>query len=113
MPESAPLIGLGAGKEKVSVDLDPDSPPALISAGTGGGKSTILRCITCQFIHNGALAYVLDLKRISHIWARGVPGVTYCRDTAEIARVADRRCSHGCGEPKASRGPRSRATVAG
>ncbi|MGW1794259.1 hypothetical protein ACWCO0_25855 [Streptomyces tubercidicus] len=28
--------------------------------------------------------YVLDFKRISHTWARGVPGVTYCRDIAEI-----------------------------
>ncbi|MFF0108682.1 hypothetical protein [Streptomyces hirsutus] len=87
MPESAPLIGLGAGKKKVSVDLDADSPHVLISAGTGGGKSTILRCITCQFIHNGAYAYVLDFKRISHTWARGVPGVTYCRDIAEIHAV--------------------------
>ncbi|WP_236246972.1 helicase HerA domain-containing protein [Streptomyces sp. CC210A] len=84
MPESAPLIGFGAGKKKVSVDLDADSPHVLISAGTGGGKSTILRCITCQFIHNGAHAFVLDFKRISHTWARGVPGVTYCRDIAEI-----------------------------
>ncbi|GAA0898097.1 MULTISPECIES: pRL2-11 [Streptomyces violaceusniger group] len=84
MPESAPLIGLGANKKKVSVDLDHDSPHVLISAGTGGGKSTILRCICCQFIHHGALAYVLDYKRISHTWARDVPGVTYCRDIAEI-----------------------------
>lgn len=83
MPESAPLIGLGADKKKVSVDLDHDSPHVLISAGTGGGKSTILRCVCCQFIHHGALA-VLDCKRISHTWARGVPGVTYCRDIAEI-----------------------------
>ncbi|MFB6945619.1 hypothetical protein ACFWGL_40110 [Streptomyces sp. NPDC060286] len=82
MPESAPLIGLGAGKKKVSVDLDVDSSHVLISASSGGGKSTILRCITCQFIHNGA--YVLDFKRMSHTWARGVPGVTYCRDIAEI-----------------------------
>ncbi|MFB6876384.1 pRL2-11 [Streptomyces sp. NPDC056323] len=84
MPESAPLIGLGSGKKKVSVDLDHDSPHVLISAGTGGGKSTILRAICCQFVHNGALAYVLDFKRISHTWARGVPGVTYCRDIGEI-----------------------------
>ncbi|MEN8655442.1 pRL2-11 [Streptomyces sp. 21So2-11] len=84
MPESAPLIGLGAAKKKVSVDLDADSPHVLIAAGSGGGKSTILRCITCRFIHNGALAFVLDFKRISHSWARGVPGVTYCRDIAEI-----------------------------
>ncbi|MGW1974240.1 helicase HerA domain-containing protein [Streptomyces sp. NPDC001889] len=84
MPESAPLIGLGSGRKKVSVDLDADSPHVLISAGTGGGKSTILRTICCQFIHHGAQAFVLDFKRISHTWARGVPGVTYCRDIADI-----------------------------
>ncbi|MBC9729305.1 helicase HerA domain-containing protein [Streptomyces sp. TRM68367] len=84
MPESAPLIGCGAGNRKVSVDLDDDSPHVLVSAGTGGGKSTILRTITCQFIRNGAHAFVLDFKRISHVWARGVPGMTYCRDIADI-----------------------------
>ncbi|MEU0942319.1 pRL2-11 [Streptomyces canus] len=82
--ESAPVIGVGSGGKAVSVDLDADSPHVLISAGTGGGKSTILRCICCQFVHNGALAFVLDFKRISHTWARGVPGVTYCCDIAEI-----------------------------
>ncbi len=82
--ESAPLIGLGAGRKTVSVDLDHDSPHVLISAGTGGGKSTILRTIACQFLHNGAEAHILDFKRISHTWARGVPGVNYCRDIADI-----------------------------
>ncbi|MEV6357897.1 pRL2-11 [Streptomyces hydrogenans] len=84
VPESAPLIGLGAGKKKVSVDLDHDSPHVLISAGTGGGKSTILRTIACQFLHNGAQAHILDFKRISHTWARGIPGVNYCRDISDI-----------------------------
>ncbi|MFH8628010.1 pRL2-11 [Streptomyces vietnamensis] len=83
-PESAPLIGLGAGGKTVSVDLDHDSPHVLISAGTGGGKSTILRTIACQFLHNGAQAHILDFKRISHTWARGIPGVNYCRDIADI-----------------------------
>ncbi|MFD4371074.1 pRL2-11 [Streptomyces sp. NPDC058486] len=84
VPESAPLIGLGAGRKKVSVDLDHDSPHVLISAGTGGGKSTILRSIACQFLHNGAQAHILDFKRISHTWARGIPGVHYSRDIADI-----------------------------
>ncbi|MFI2739480.1 helicase HerA domain-containing protein [Streptomyces sp. NPDC018711] len=83
-PESAPLIGLGAGRKTVSVDLDHDSPHVLISAGTGGGKSTILRTIACQFLRNGAQAHILDLKRISHTWARGIPGVHCCRDIADI-----------------------------
>lgn len=47
----------------LSVDLDHDSPHVLISAGAGGGKSTILRCITCQFVHNGALAEILFMGR--------------------------------------------------
>ncbi|MEV0449782.1 DUF87 domain-containing protein [Streptomyces sp. NPDC050600] len=84
VPESAPLIGLGAGNKTVCVDLDHDSPHVLISAGTGGGKSTILRAIACQFLHNGAEAFILDYKRISHGWARGIPGVSYCRDIADI-----------------------------
>lgn len=83
-PESAPLIGLGSGRTGVAVDLDAESPHVLVSAGTGGGKSVILRTIACQLLHHGALVYVLDFKRISHLWARGVPGATYCRDIAEI-----------------------------
>ncbi|MGK5543373.1 helicase HerA domain-containing protein [Streptomyces sp. URMC 127] len=84
MPEPAPLIGLGSSGKRVSVDLDAESPHVLVSAGTGGGKSVILRTIAAQLIRNGAQAFVLDYKRISHPWARGVPGVTYCRDIAEI-----------------------------
>ncbi|MER6914610.1 hypothetical protein ABT354_23295 [Streptomyces sp. NPDC000594] len=80
----ASLIGLGSGRKKVSADLDADSPHVLISAGIGGGKSTILRTACCQFVHHGAEAFVLDFKWISHTWARGVPGVTYCRDIAVI-----------------------------
>ncbi|MGA5134471.1 pRL2-11 [Streptomyces blastmyceticus] len=83
-PEPAPLIGLGSGNRTVSVNLDDDSPHVLVAAGTGGGKSVILRTIASQLIRNGALTYILDFKRISHPWARGVPGVTYCRDIFEI-----------------------------
>ncbi|MEV4927082.1 hypothetical protein [Streptomyces roseoverticillatus] len=84
MPEPAPLIGLGSLGKRISVDLDAESPHVLVSAGAGGGKSVILRTIAAQLIRNGARAFVLDYKRISHPWARGVPGVTYCRDIAEI-----------------------------
>jgi hypothetical protein len=34
VPESAPLIGLGAQRTRVCVDLDDDSPHILVSAGT-------------------------------------------------------------------------------
>ncbi|MGW6360318.1 pRL2-11 [Streptomyces sp. NPDC055092] len=83
-PESAPIIGIGAGGRPVSVDLDAESPHILVNASTGGGKSVTLRCIACQMLHHGSLVYVLDTKRISHPWASGLPGVTYCRDVADI-----------------------------
>ncbi|MGW0703029.1 pRL2-11 [Streptomyces sp. NPDC002867] len=83
-PESAPLIGLTRGHKVVSVDLDAESPHVLVSAGTGGGKSVILRTIASQLIHYGARAYILDFKRVSHLWARGVKNVEYCRDIADI-----------------------------
>ncbi|MGW5609477.1 helicase HerA domain-containing protein [Streptomyces sp. NPDC003753] len=83
-PESAPLIGIGTGGKTVSVDLDADSPHILVNASTGGGKSVTLRCITCQVLHHGSQAFILDYKRISHPWARGIPGVTYCAGIADI-----------------------------
>ncbi|WJV51712.1 pRL2-11 [Streptomyces flavofungini] len=83
-PESAPVIGIGAGAKAIGVDLDAESPHILVNASTGGGKSVTLRTITCQMLHHGAQASVLDYKRISHPWARGLPGVTYCADIADI-----------------------------
>lgn len=82
--ESAPIIGFGAGGRIVSVDLDAESPHILVNASTGGGKSVTLRCIACQMLHHGSRVFVLDTKRISHPWARGLPGVTYCADIADI-----------------------------
>ncbi|MFG2630018.1 helicase HerA domain-containing protein [Streptomyces sp. NPDC048473] len=82
--ESAPIIGFGAGGQIVSVDLDAESPHILVNASTGGGKSVTLRCIACQMLHHGSLVIVLDTKRISHPWAHGIDGVTYCRDIADI-----------------------------
>ncbi|MGW3209043.1 hypothetical protein [Streptomyces sp. NPDC001135] len=43
-----------------------------------------LCCIVCQMLHHGSLVFVLDTKRISHPWAHGIDGVTYCRDIADI-----------------------------
>ncbi len=84
MPEPSPLIGIGPKGKKVSVDLDAESPHILVSASTGGGKSVITRTMSVQMLHNGARMTVLDFKRHSHKWARGLPQVHYCRDIAEI-----------------------------
>ncbi|WP_332010683.1 pRL2-11 [Streptomyces uncialis] len=82
--ESAPVIGIGSGGRVVCVDLDAESPHILVNASTGGGKSVTLRTIACQMLHHGSLVFVLDTKRISHPWAHGIDGVTYCRDIADI-----------------------------
>ncbi|MFK8851673.1 pRL2-11 [Streptomyces sp. Ac-502] len=83
-PESAPLIGIGASGRTVAVDLDAESPHILINASPGGGKSVTMRGIACQMLHHGARVFVLDYKRISHPWARGIDGATYCADIADI-----------------------------
>jgi hypothetical protein len=58
-----------------------------VSAGTGAGKSNMLRAVTAQLMHHGAALVVLDLKRRSHRWAKGLDGVTYCREVGEIHRA--------------------------
>lgn len=83
-PGSAPIIGIGRNGTAVSADFDADSPHVLVSAGSGGGKSTIVRGLLAQGLHAGAVGAVCDIKRISHSWARSIPNVVYARDIAEI-----------------------------
>ncbi|MFZ3491734.1 helicase HerA domain-containing protein [Streptomyces sp. 5.8] len=84
LPASQVLIGLGTDQQPVCIDLDIDSPHVLVCSGTGGGTSTVLRTLTAQLLHHGGNALILDTKRISQAWASGLPGVTYCRDIADI-----------------------------
>jgi len=81
---SAPVIGLTHGGRAVAVDLDDESPHVLLSAGTGGGKSSTIRAIAAQLMRPGATCWVIDAKRHSHAWLRDVPGVRYFRDIEEI-----------------------------
>jgi hypothetical protein len=83
-PASAPVIGIGRGRGSVGADFDADSPHVLVSAGSGGGKSTIVRLLLCQGLNKGGIGVVCDIKRISHQWARSLPNVIYCRDISEI-----------------------------
>lgn len=86
-PQSSPVIGLGPRGSTVSVDLDSESPHILVSASTGGGKSVITRTMTSQLLHHGAQLAVLDFKRHSHKWAKGLPSVNYARDISDIHDV--------------------------
>ncbi|WP_030592958.1 hypothetical protein [Streptomyces anulatus] len=85
LPVSLVLLGFTTDDgQPVCVDLDTEGPHVLVCTGTGGGATTILRTLTAQLLHRGSHALVLDLKRASQHWASGLPGVTYCRDTADI-----------------------------
>lgn len=85
--ESAPLLGIGPKYSPVSVDLDSESPHILVSASTGGGKSKLTQAIACQLLHNGGQVVILDFKRHSQKWARGLPGVLYVKDISHIHDV--------------------------
>lgn len=81
---TAPLLGIGRNRKIVTADLDNDSPHVMFSMGSGAGKSVATRLIAAQVLHNGGVALVLDVKRISHTWARGLPNVRYCRSIEDI-----------------------------
>ncbi|MFD5110324.1 hypothetical protein [Streptomyces cinereoruber] len=84
LPEGTAPISLSTDGRAIAVDLDADCPHVLVCTSSGGGSTTVLRSLTAQFLHQGAHALVLDPKRISHLWARGLPTVTHRRNVAGI-----------------------------
>lgn len=81
---TAPVLGIGRAGKIRSVDLENDSPHVMFSMGSGAGKSVATRLLAAQILHNGGIVLVLDIKRLSHAWARGLPNVRYCRSDEEI-----------------------------
>jgi hypothetical protein len=81
---TAPVLGIGRARSIVTADLNSDSPHIAVSAGSGGGKSVLTRTVVTQGLHNGDVALMLDVKRISQRWAKGLPNIRYCRTTEEI-----------------------------
>lgn len=70
------IIGIGTHEAIAEINLDHESPHVALSMGTGGGKSSLLRLIVAQLIRHGVERVdIIDPKRISHIWALGIPGV--------------------------------------
>jgi hypothetical protein len=78
------VLGLGPRSVVVDADLDADSPHVGISAGSGGGKSVLIRNIVTHGLHHGSAAVVFDYKRSSHKWAEGLPGVVICKNIDDI-----------------------------
>lgn len=78
------VLGIGKRDKAVKVSLSGDSPHIGLSMGSGAGKSTTARLIAAQLLHKGAILLCLDMKYISHTWAKGLPNVSYARTPEEI-----------------------------
>lgn len=72
-----PFYGIAAGGQGLSIGMHSDTPHLAISAGSGAGKSEMIKCIAMQALHWGWSVIVLDWKEESQDWARGLPGVRY------------------------------------
>lgn len=82
-PEFTFVLGM-LGSEALSVSLKDDSPHLALSAGSGAGKSELIKLLVAQVLHRGWSVLILDWKEESQEWADGLPGVRYVRDIASL-----------------------------
>lgn len=81
--DSVLVLGMGASKKVIGIDLDSESPHVLLSMSTGGGKSDTTALIVAQLVRKGVQRIdIIDPKKVSHNWARGLPGVFIHRHIA-------------------------------
>jgi hypothetical protein len=75
-PDHKLALGIGTSGQLVAIDLDSEAPHIALSMGTGGGKSDTVALIIAILVRKGCERIdVIDPKRVSHNWARGLPGV--------------------------------------
>jgi hypothetical protein len=88
---TAPVLGATKGWAPVTQDIYSDSPHICIGGPTGTGKSTLVRLILGELVHQNVKAKlsptveVWDYKQISQMEFEGLPGVTYARTLDAIA----------------------------
>lgn len=87
LPASEILVGIGRKSANVTFSLEEDSPHILIAASSGIGKSVLAKTIIVQALMSGAVVIVLDKKRTSHPYLRGLPNVLYVKDIKDIHDV--------------------------
>lgn len=88
-PPERPVVGVAVGREVQYADFDNDSPHLAASGGSGTGKSTLFRLLLSKRLSAGGGLVVLDFKKWSHDWARGLPRdrVIYVHRIADIHEV--------------------------
>jgi hypothetical protein len=78
------FIGYGTERAVLDINLDDESPHVAITAGTGGGKTALLRLIIAQLKRQRCERIdIIDPKRVSHNWAKGISGVFIHRTMRE------------------------------
>ena len=93
-PEHRPVIG-GGRTRAITTDFNSEAPHLLASMSTGGGKSELFKSLLAHFMRHGAWVVVLDIKRASQQWLRGLPGVEYHRDLLQMHHALIATCHEG------------------
>lgn len=83
-PAHAPVFGIGPERKTIDFDLKDDSPHIALSMGSGAGKSVLGRSLLVPMLFHGAEAHIMDIKRTSHRWARGMRNVRTYKEVHEI-----------------------------
>jgi hypothetical protein len=82
--EYRPFLGLAGKSTALYAEMISDSPHTALSAGSGAGKSELVKTIIMQALRWGWGVVILDWKEVSHEWAEGLPGVRIIRETPDI-----------------------------
>lgn len=78
------FYGIVAGWQAFSISLTADTPHGSIGAGSGAGKSELIKNKLAQAGHKGWSAIILDWKDESQDWAKGLRGVRYVTEIPGI-----------------------------
>jgi len=73
----SPFYGVIAGGEGLHIGMHSDTPHMALSAGSGAGKSEMIKVLLMQALHWGWSVVILDWKNESQEWAKGLRGVRY------------------------------------
>lgn len=106
--EYNPLYGVTSSGEWLNISMGGDSPHTGVSAGSGAGKSEMIKVIAMQAMRWGWNVIVLDWKEESQEWIKGMDGVRYVSDIEAIhdmgvllsEEVEDRKANPHAKRPK-------------
>jgi hypothetical protein len=82
--DATPLLGLGSESETIRLDFNGEIAHMGLSIGTGGGKSSMMRFLLCQFYYHGVRDFlVIDPKLVSLAGMEQLPGMRIVTDVQE------------------------------